>query len=166
MRAWIPLVITGLLYAAVLGWAAVALPSDGVPLHFGIDGEADRFGSRAAALWGFGLLGLGMFALFTGLLVAVRRGSLGFVNVPHKDYWTAEERRPQLRRMVATTDLAVLGSATMALLGAVIVATVSATGGQARLPPAFLAVFGLYLVVVLGWSTWLARRRYRPSDTS
>jgi hypothetical protein len=164
MRAWIPLAIAGLLYVAVLGWAAVALPPDGVPLHFGVGGRADRFGSRAAAMWMFGLVGAGMFALFSGLLVAVGRSSLRHMNVPHKAYWMTPERRPQLRRMLAA-DLAVLGSATIVLLAALIGFVVdAAVAGEALLSPAFLVVLGCYFAVVLGWCGWLARRRYRPPD--
>jgi hypothetical protein len=100
-------------------WAATTLPREDVPLHFGIDGRADRFGSRAEVLWTFGLLGAGVLALFAGTVVVARRGSLTLMNVPHKDYWMAAERSPQFRRMLVA-DLAGLGGVTMLLLAALV----------------------------------------------
>jgi hypothetical protein len=162
MRAWTALVIAGLLYTAAVVWAAANLPDAGVPLHFGADGRADRFGSRAQALWAFGLLGAGLLALFAVMVLVARRVSPAVLNVPHKAYWIAPERQPRLRRMLAA-DAAGLGSATILLLAALVVlTTLAARADPARLPEAFPIVLGAYLTGVVAWAVWSRTRRYRP----
>ncbi|MFC5993295.1 DUF1648 domain-containing protein [Pseudonocardia hispaniensis] len=160
-RAWLMLALSGLVYAATLVWAAAALPPGEIPVHFGADGRADRLGSRGELLGVFGGVGALVLALFGGTLAAGAHGRTEWLNIPHKDYWSAPENRARLRRLLAG-DIAVLGGATMLLLTALVVITVRAIGTQpARLPPALWVVLGVYLALVVG-ATLLGRRRYRP----
>jgi hypothetical protein len=154
-----------LVYLALLGWAWVALPDGRVPLHFGGGGQPDRFGTRTEALVTFAAIGLvlaGVLAAMAGL-VGSRRIGWQLMNLPHKAYWSTEERRPRARRMMAE-DLAWLGAMTMGLLGALLVATVTAARRDGGLPPWFWAVLGLYLVLVLGWTVRMQTYRYRPPE--
>jgi len=76
------LVTAAVLYALSAISSALVLP-DRVPLHFGADGAADRYGSRAEAGIGFAALGLGMLVLWLVVLQCLRRSSLDLFNVPH-----------------------------------------------------------------------------------
>ncbi len=78
-------------YALAVWWAAVRLPVDDVPLHFGASGLADAFGTRAEALAGHIGFGMLMVGLGVASIVLARRGPLRLVNMPYKDYWTAPE---------------------------------------------------------------------------
>lgn len=163
MRPW-PLLLTGgLIYAAAVVWAATSLPSDSIPLHFDAAGAPDRFASRGEALATFIGIGLVMFGIGAGGIWFAHRSSLTFVNIPHKDYWTAPERRARLRQMLAL-DIALLMAATLALLGLIPLATVRALRSDpVGLPPVVLwSVLGLFLAAVAAWSIWLVKYRYRP----
>jgi hypothetical protein len=160
-RAGFALSVAG--YLALLGWAWSVLPDGPVPLHFGAGGEPDRFGSRTDALATFAAIGLGTALLLAGAAALLESRRIGWhmVNLPHKTYWSADERRPQARRMMAE-DLAWLGAGTMGLLCSALVATVTAARSGGSLPPWFWVALALYLVLVLGWTVRMHTSRYRP----
>lgn len=163
VRPWLALATSGVLYACAVVWSAARLPPDGVPLHFGADGAADRFGSRAELLTGHIVLGALMLGVGIGVVCLARWGPLSLMNVPHKDYWTSAERRPRFRRMLAL-DLALMMSAVIVFLGLVPVAGVAAVNADpAGLSPfALWSVVGLFVLALLLWCLWLAKYRYRP----
>ena len=150
-------------YLVLLGWAWSVLPDGPVPLHFGAGGEPDRFGSRTDAVVAFAAIGLGTAVLLAGTaaLLASRHIGWQMVNLPHKAYWSADERRPQARRMMAE-DLAWLGAMTMGLLCSALVATVATARSGGGLTSWFLVALALYLVLVLGWAVRMHTSRYRP----
>lgn len=165
MRPWVVLIGSAVLYAAAVAWSAPLLPPEGVPLHFAADGTADRFGSRSEALFSQVALGAVLVGLGAALVVVVRRAPLSLVNVPHKDYWTAEERSPRFRRMLAA-DLAALIGTTLGLAALIPVGTAAALRSDPVGLPA-VALWGslaLYLLVVGLWLVRLARHRYRPGQ--
>lgn len=158
-----PLAVGGALYAAAVAWALPRLPAEGVPLHFGPRGVADELGSRDQAVVAMVLTGAGLLALGTVLVLLARRAPLGAVNVPHRSYWVAEQRRPVLRGMLAV-DVAVLIGVTLAFLVLFPVSTALAVASPDRaLPPlAFWGPTAVYAVGLLAWVGWLVRFRYRP----
>jgi hypothetical protein len=153
-------VTAAVLYALSAIGSALVLP-DRVPLHFALDGSADRYGSRAEAVIGFAALGLGMLALWLLVLQCLRRASLDLFHVPHAAYWKTPEREPELRRRVEV-DLTWFFAATLLLLAAVPVSMAVAAGGGGRLPLGFQLLFGLFLVGTAVWCGLLAVRRYQP----
>lgn len=163
MRTWGALTASTVLYAAAVVWAATRMPPDGIPLHFGATGTADRLGSRSAALTMMILLGVLVLGLGIGLVLLARRGPLTVVNIPHRSYWSAEHRQPELRRKLAD-DAAFVMSLTTVLLSLIPIATVLALTAQpVAAPPVLLWVStAAYIAALLAWCVWLARHRYRP----
>ncbi|MFC4943537.1 DUF1648 domain-containing protein [Pseudonocardia sp. GCM10023141] len=161
MRPWGILFVGAAWYAAVAVWAAVRIPPGEVPVHFGIDGTADRFGSAGQALTLALLPGIIVLLLGVGLVLLVRRGPLRVLNIPHKDYWLTAAREPLLRRMLAV-DVASLLCATLVFLSLIPVWIVEgARGGAGSSSPLVLLPVAVFVVAVPVWSVWLVRVRYR-----
>ena len=163
VRAWLVVSASGAVYALSVLWSATQLPASGVPLHFGADGSADRFGSRAEALTASIVFGAVMLAITAAVVLLSRHAPLDLINVPHKNYWIAPERIQAFRRMLAW-DIALFMSVTITLLSIIPIGTVLALRAD---PVGFSAVtmwllLGLYLLGVALWAIWLARYRYRP----
>ena len=154
------LLTAAVLYALSSTVSALVLP-ERVPLHFGLDGAADRYGARAEAVTGFAVLGIGLLVLWLVVVQLLRRSSLDLFNVPHPEYWKTPEREPELRRRVEA-DLTWFFAATILLLAAVPLAMAVAAQTDGRLPWAFQVLFGLFLVGTVVWCVQLSVRRYQP----
>lgn len=74
-----------------LFWSAAGLPPE-FAAHFNAAGLPDRYSSRTAHLILMTLLIVGLPALVTGLVSAVLRADVP-INVPHADYWLADQRK-------------------------------------------------------------------------
>ena len=114
-------------YAALLVAAGWLLPEQ-VPLHFGIGGAPDRWGSRTEALVIFALVGAGAAVLLGGGARLARSLPLRsvWVNLPHKDWWTATPEREQRARRELARQMYTIATATMVLVGTAVVLTVVA----------------------------------------
>jgi hypothetical protein len=146
-------------YAAAVV-AGYALAPDRVPLHFGLDGAADRTGTPEEWVLTAGLVGLGVALALGGLAAWVDRIPFDLVNVPHKDYWARPENTAEVRAMLRA-DAYRLGAATMALLCVVVVTTVLAARSESpSLGLPFMVLLGVWLVSVLGWAFVGLPRRY------
>lgn len=163
MRAWVALAAGAVLYTLVAVLSAAALPAEGVPLHFTASGQADRLGTRGAAVTTWAWLGAGMLGLAVLVILVARHGPLRLLNVPHRSYWTAEQREPTLRRMLAADAAAVMGL-TLAFLAVIPLWTVlgTRTPDGAVAPHVFWVPVALYLAGLVAWTVWLTRSRYRP----
>lgn len=100
-----------LLWSLALGlvaWAAWAWPGlpDRIPLHFGLDGQPDRWGERS--VWGWFLLpaiGVGLAAMMDGIgRWSIRNPEKQTVNLPQSDELYA---LPVERRIPILTHIAV-----------------------------------------------------------
>lgn len=149
-------------YAVLVVVAAVTMP-DRVPLHFGPGGDADRWGSRAEALLVFGLLGGGVALVLGGISVLARRLPLrsAWVNLPHKDWWTATPEREERARRRLSHDFWAIAAGTMTLLCIVLALTIGAAHSESpRLTAGpWLAVGALAAALLLAIVMPL---RYRP----
>ncbi|WP_369056516.1 DUF1648 domain-containing protein [Kineococcus terrestris] len=149
------------LFAGTVALSAALLP-ERVPLHFGAAGDVDRWGTRAQALTFDVLVGGGVVALLAVLVRTVHRVPLEWVDVPHKDVWSAPEHEPELRRRIRE-DLAEFGAATVLLLAVVVLATLhAARTGSGQLPWWAVAAFALYLAYAVLFGVRNVRTRYRP----
>ncbi|MFS3127128.1 DUF1648 domain-containing protein [Nocardioides sp. Bht2] len=165
MRAAFWASCAALLVVGVVGW--LTLP-DRVPLHFGGTGAPDRWGSRNEAVLTTALLGGGLVLLFWALARWLPRAPASLINLPEADkrWWLAtEERTTELRRRL-TDDLYLIGAATVLLIVAVEVMTLTISNDpEPRTPFWFWVIVGGYLVGVIGWTVWAIARRYRtPRD--
>lgn len=154
-----------LVYLVVLAWGALVLPDGEVPLHFGVDGTPDRFGSRTEALVVLTFVGLGAGGLMAGLTRLLESGRMSFqhMNMPHKPYWSRPENQRRARAMMAE-DMDLMAAMTMGLLAAVAVMVVdSALGGRWSIGW-FVVAMAAYLLGVTLWVVRMYRSRYRPPE--
>jgi hypothetical protein len=87
----IPLVLLYLCFLGYWAWSFSQLP-ERIATHFNLSGQPNGWMSRAANQWLVLLLSL-FFPSFVVLLSYVARFVPGIVNVPHREYWLAPERR-------------------------------------------------------------------------
>jgi uncharacterized membrane protein len=161
-RSWVFFVASAVVYDLVWVWQAVMLPQR-VPRHWGAAGAPDRFGSRTEALSQSALLGLGLLGLFIVLGWAVTQAPLERLRVPALQEWSRPERR-DLRRALME-DLWVLGILTLLAVAVREVVMLP----DLRSPSTgvtVLALFLLWLTVVVAWCVGAYRSRYARPVTS
>ncbi len=165
MKARAAFLLSLLLYAGVVLWAWNTFPNR-VPVHWGGGGDADRVVSRDRAVVELVVIGVGMALVLGGAAALVTRLPMSWINVPHKEYWSRPENRPELHRRLAG-DLWPIATATLLLLTVIVVQVeLVADDPDPRLGPLFWVAFAVYLVLVLGIAGNSALRRYRPRDTA
>lgn len=71
-----------------------------VATRFDMNGQPAAFGSPAALGWGQAIAGASVLLIMGGLPVLLPRIPQSLLNVPHKDYWFAPERRDRSMRFV------------------------------------------------------------------
>lgn len=106
----------GVAFVVALVVAAGSLP-ERVPLHWGLGGDVDRWGSRSEYVWSMALLGALMMVIFGLLPALLPRLPRRLVNVPYARYWRQHEHWPlavrrtlnALRWMGALTWLLLIG---------------------------------------------------------
>lgn len=149
-------------YVAVLVFLAVTLP-DRVPMHFDGAGNADSWGSRTEALvlWTV----LGVVILGGGALLAryATGGDGTWLNLPHKDYWLAPERREAFRRRFESDMLGFIAWTGLLLIVLMLITGRAADNGGDMPGWVFWAAMAVYLVGTGVWLGWLLRR-YRPPE--
>jgi uncharacterized membrane protein len=156
------LAVLYLIGAAYGVFSAGELPEQ-VATHFDWSGQANGWMSRAGYLTFIAVLGAGLPLFVVGLCYVIRSSPVRTVNVPHRAYWLAPERR------AATFDFFFHHSLWFACLSlAFILAThylvVQANLTEpARMPtPPLLALMGFFVAGVLLWVVSLYRRFSRP----
>ncbi|MFB9377057.1 DUF1648 domain-containing protein [Kineococcus gynurae] len=162
------LAATSLGAAALLAAGSVALSAallpERVPTHFALDGAADDWSSRVGAVTFMAVLTVALAALFAGLAALVPRIPWDLVNLPDKQRWTELGKQDVVRRRLRT-DLCWVGSATVLLVAVGNLAVLAAArSGSGRLPWWAGAVFGVWLLGLLGYALVGTRRRYRAPD--
>lgn len=110
------------IFAAGLVISLFVLP-DRVPLHFGADGDADRWGSPVRAVVEMGAVGLGVGVLMFGLAMSAWRLPFEFVSIPDKEFWQRSENQRVARRRLQD-DMYHLGGSLMLFLAVIQVFTV------------------------------------------
>jgi hypothetical protein len=165
LRPWIIVGVGAAVYGLVAFWAAGRLPDDDVPTHLTADGTADRFGTAGQVVGIWVALGVGVVALAVVVVLLVQRGPLGALNIPNRDYWTAPQRVPTMRRMPAD-DMAAVRGVTLTFLSLVPLWMTQAAGNpdSSLAPAAIWLPLGLYVVGLLAWTRLLGRTRYRVQE--
>jgi hypothetical protein len=78
--------------AAAVVWAAGVLPAR-VASHFNAGGAPDGWMSRESHLVLMALVGIGLPLFLAGVFYCVRWLPTSIVNMPHREFWLAPERR-------------------------------------------------------------------------
>jgi uncharacterized membrane protein len=95
MKLIAPLLVLAICYILFFGYVITSyggLPAK-VASHFDISGEPNGWMSRETCV-GFTLgLGILMPAFIVGMMGGAGRIPVSFINLPHRDYWLAPERR-------------------------------------------------------------------------
>ncbi len=135
-----------------------------VASHFDAAGRADGWSSRNGFLLFNLVFILGMGLLFLGLTAWLPKMPADWINLPHKDYWLAPERRAATFNTI-NGQMEWLAAATVALLLALTQITIEANldAGLGLPEDAFWLLFGSYMVFFVVWLVWLLRVWYaRP----
>jgi len=150
---------------AALGFAihGFSVAPDIVPVHYGLNGLPDRWGSRLEVLLVYlGIVGVGT-VIWLALPELLRRAPPSMINLPHKEYWLAPERRDTATAKLATWADTVGTAVNLLLLALQRVLAPGQAGSPAApsLAPTLLVL--AFLVFTLGSCLWLARSYRLPA---
>ncbi|MEI9897378.1 MAG: DUF1648 domain-containing protein [Chthoniobacter sp.] len=101
---WALLALAWLAFAAYVWLSAGRLP-ERVATHFGLNGEPNGWETHADYVRSTLVFGSVVPAFIVALFVAMRLGNGWGLNIPHKDYWLAPERRQETLAFVQRQGL-------------------------------------------------------------
>jgi len=140
-------------------WSLWSQLPDPMASHYGLSGRADSYMSKTGFFLVMGLVGGGALAAIFATPALMRRLPRGLINIPHGDYWLANEER----REVAIARMADLHGgmavATAALLGVVAELVMRANIQRTNLDNGTFLVF---MVAYMGYAAFLFFRRRQP----
>ena len=123
-----------------------------VPVHFGVDGASDRWGDASTLLALDVAMVVGGTVLFASVAWLVRVLPDDLVNLPHKEYWLAPERRRDAERKVAVWADTMGTAVNLLMLALTLVSARAATQPQPTGPTPVFAVLVVAFVAVTAWS--------------
>ncbi|MFO1042560.1 MAG: CehA/McbA family metallohydrolase [Planctomycetaceae bacterium] len=143
--------------------ATFSLLPEKVATHFDITGLPDGWMSRTLHLIFIGLFGIGFPLLIIGICWSVRYVSPVTINIPHRDYWLAEERRLESVDFVFRHSIW-LGCLGIAFITGLHWAVVLANRQQPPhlSTPMILGIAGGFIAGVTVWIIFLYRRFPAP----
>lgn len=154
-----------LVILAVVAWVQVPLALERLPervaTHFDGAGNANGWMTHDGlfAFWS-GLVGF-LLVMFGGLVTITSNIPDRWINLPHKDYWFAPERRRETFERIANFGL-VAGCACMAFMAVTIRALLRANlDGTQRLDERFLPCTVVFIMLVVASSVAFTVRFYR-----
>ena len=161
-RARLLLVFLLFLGVGQLAWYGPRMPAV-MATHYNGAGIPNGTMSRSVAAGvQVALLAL-LGAVFLGLPLLLRRMPAGWINLPHRDYWLAPERRKETLRAIEER-VVLLGSGALSLL--LLVSELSFRANlnpPPRLPTApLVAALGGFVLFLAGWTFSFYRRFPRP----
>ncbi len=133
-----------------------------VASHFGLDGQPDGWMPKTAFLELYAVIVVITVGPFLLLPLLLKRIPDDLVNLPHKDYWLAPERRDETHRTIAVY-LVWFGVGTLMLVSHVMGVSFAASldPGPAS-PGTFWWALGLYLAFTVVWLVLFVRRFRQP----
>jgi uncharacterized membrane protein len=160
-----PYVVLALLCAVYLAFVAgsMLLLPERVAIHFDGAGHANNWTDRSALLILFGGLGVGAPIFFVGSGLLVGLVPDGMVNLPHREYWLAPERRAQTRAYLSG-QMAWMGCLALLFLAGIYGLTILANRlTPQRLPMVlFLPLVAGFLAGTIVWTIVLLRHFSMP----
>jgi hypothetical protein len=138
-------------------WLAFDALPEVMASHFDGAGRANGYQSRRAFAFTSVGLSVGNWLLFAALRGMLHKLPPGLINIPHRDYWLAPERKSAaLERFCGYMDW--FACATIALLVGVFELVVRANLARGELGPvAIWLLLACYLGFALSWSVALVR---------
>lgn len=164
VRGLLVLVACWVIFAAYVGLTAGQLPEN-VATHFGANGQANGWMTRSTHVRFTVLMGIGASAFVLGVFSLIRYCGDRGLNIPHKAYWLAPERREATYAFIQLQ-----GSWFAGMLVAFIAAVhhsilVANTRSPVALPMAEAVwLSGGFLVVSLFWVAVFVGRFYRQAS--
>ncbi len=135
-----------------------------VATHFNAAGQPDGWSSGSEYLVTNLLLCGGMAALFLLLTGVMKKLPNEWINMPHKDYWLAPERRDATLSALQK-QMEWLGAATLTLLVGITQLTIEANLSSRPLDnQIFWLLFGSYMIYAIVWAVRLVRGFKLPAQ--
>lgn len=158
----LPALLLGIsvLFMAISLVVSYALLPLNVASHFNAAGQPDAWTSRAAHVLVMALVGLGLPLLLLTVFWGVRYLPVAIVNLPHREYWLAPERRRQTSTTVLELGLWFVILQNLFFLMIHWLVVVANRQAQVQLSWGVWPVLAVYLLAVGGW-LWLLWRRFR-----
>lgn len=158
---WLGLVLWLVVFTAQITYFHPQLP-ERVATHFNVRGEPDGWSGKGTFLAIYLATLGGVTLLFPVLAWLTPRIPAALVNLPHKEYWLAPERRPYVNEWLKEFTLG-MGHLTSGLLFAIMQMTLQANlQPQPRLSNWTWVWLGVYLVLVFGLTGRLVFLFRRP----
>ncbi|MDR3406149.1 MAG: DUF1648 domain-containing protein [Chthoniobacter sp.] len=149
---WALLALAWLAFAAYVWLSAGRLPEQ-VATHFGANGAPNGWQTHAGYLEFTLLFGGVLPAFVLGTFALIRRLNGWGLNIPHKEYWLAPERRQETFDFVQRQGIW-LALQLIALIAGMHYSIVAANAhAPARLPAEFLVLTGAFLIATIVWGT-------------
>jgi uncharacterized membrane protein len=151
---WLTLGI-GLLFTLRV-WSLWSQLPDPMASHYGLSGRADSYMSKNGFFVVMGLIGGGTLAAIFATPALIRRLPPGLINIPHSDYWLANDER----REIAIDRMADLHGG-MAVATAALLAMVAELVMRANIQRTNLdnGTFLVFMVAYIGYAAFLFFRR-------
>jgi serine/threonine-protein kinase len=140
-----------------------ALLPEQIASHFDAAGRADGWSSKNSFLALNLAFVVGMALLFFGVTYLINTVPNDWINLPNKDYWLAPERRAATLNAISA-QMEWLAAMTLALLLGMTQLTIQANleTGSGRLSGGFGFLFGAYMAFFGVWLVLLLRKWYAP----
>lgn len=160
-RGLLLLLICWAIFAAYVWQSGAQLP-ERVATHFGMDGRPNDWMTRETHVRFTILAGLGIPAFILGIFALIRHMGDGALNIPHKDYWLAPERRDQTYAFIQRQGV-ILSVMLIAFLAGIHWSILSAnTRKVVSLPGSDVGwVAGSLMVATVLWTVVFVGRFYR-----
>ena len=166
MKSWALLATMVLLVFVGVGQLAFyydQLPEN-VASHFNAQGEADGYMSKSTHMVMMGALLIGTPAFMFLIAWGLRFMPNDLINMPHKEYWLADERRLESLAVVATGLYSISIATQLLLLYINQLVTWENLGQGGMSGPYPWVALGVYLGYTIGFCIWLSRRFQLPDD--
>ncbi len=162
-KSMVVMLVAGCLVMMVisLAWSYFLLPGE-VAIHFNAAGQPDRRASRDWHVALMGLIGLALPLLLLLVFWSIRYLPAGIVNIPHREYWLAPQRRSETADRIF--ELGLWFALLEGLFFLVIHWLVVAANRQVQVHLSWLVwpVLVVYLLLVIGWIAWMWRQFRLP----
>ncbi|MEM7204725.1 MAG: DUF1648 domain-containing protein [Planctomycetota bacterium] len=147
-------------FVGVVLYAARVLP-ERVASHYDLAGRADGFSDRGTYLATLSGVCLALVALFALVRWLLPRLPNDLINLPHKDYWLAPDRRAASLQRIGNC-LSWIGVATVALMTAILGLTIRShrgdepqsigAGGWGLTSAYLVVVLAMVIAMAMSWS--------------